>query len=107
MEERPIFRIFFHPKFQEIYEDLDNRERIEVDKTLNNLRNNFTGQPLGVRWLKEKRIIDSKRLYYVSFVEIGRKILIVAYSNKKVQKKEIELLKKNKQEYVKILNSKD
>ncbi len=98
-------RIFATPIFNKILKKTSHNEKIEIQKLIQTLRKKLTGQPLGVDWLFEKRIVSSKRIYYVSFFKYKNKILFVEYGNKKQQKETIKEIKKNKEIYLDFLHN--
>jgi sulfatase maturation enzyme AslB (radical SAM superfamily) len=102
-----IFEVYFHEEFRILFSKLENREKERLRKIFFELEVSFSGRPLGVAWLKEKRVVDSKRVYYVCFAEVGNKILVVGFSHKKTQQKNIDEYKSRKFDFKKYLDSKD
>lgn len=95
MEE---FEIRKTDTFSEIFVGLEKREQEWIEKTVKKLKtNHFSGKPLRFEWFREKKF-EGKRLYF--FVSIPKKkILIIAFGDKKDQRKIIARILVNKEKF--------
>ncbi len=86
-------RIFKAPDFEKNARKLlSHSELIELDAVIISLKNNlYLGKPLGVPFLREKRI-KNKRIYFLVYEEHNI-ILVVGVSDKKTQQSTIEKIK--------------
>lgn len=101
-----MFRVFTTKEFDEDFDRLDNKDKIKVDKILNQLRDKGSsiGKPLKVPYFREKKF-GEKRLYYLSYKN-SIIVLVLAISNKKAQQDTINSILSEIDNYKKIITEK-
>ncbi len=100
-----MFEVFETARFAKTIQDLDGREKEWISKMRVALAENpFSGKPLGFDWFREKRF-EGKRLYFVVSKK-KRKVLLVAFGNKKEQRKTIERILVDRDAYFEFLEGK-
>ena len=96
-----LYEVYVTDSFKKLFETLDGREQIWINKIKKNLEEYPTGKVLHFDWFREKKF-DNKRLYYLVDDE-RKKILLVSFASKKDQQKIIDFIIKNKDEFLRYL----
>ena len=99
-----MFKVFRTEKFnKEINRKFSKEEQKQVEnfekKQLVN--NPYVGDPLGYRFLREKRV-DGKRVYFLIYDDI-KTVLMVGQSDKKTQQETIDAIKARLPEYYEVI----
>lgn len=82
------FKVYHSSRFDKELKKLDCFFQERVDKIEDQLvENPYMGDPLGVKWFREKRI-DKYRVYYIIYEDL-KVIFMVAISKKRDQQKVI------------------
>ena len=98
------YQIYETETFSKLYEAMEKIEQEWIDKIKQQLTENpQVGKPLRFDWFREKKFGD-KRMYYLIYKDVS-KILLVSFGSKKEQQKIIEHIIKNKERYMKIIES--
>ncbi len=99
------YKIYATPEFDKLFEKLPKDDQAEIDKlTKEELPNNpYQGRALGFKFLREKRI-KGKRVYFLIY-ENYVLVLMVAIGDKKTQDEDINQIKKNREEYLKLIKN--
>lgn len=98
------FEILQTEPFEEVFIKLDFREKNWVQKMSEQLKANpFAGKPLGQIWFREKKF-ENKRLYFLVSQQ-KRRVLFLAFGDKKEQQKIINHIRSNLQTYWSKINS--
>ncbi len=96
------FDIFETETFVKRFDSLDADEKEWVRKIVGQINQNpdKVGTPLKFPWFREKKFRD-KRLYYLVYADL-KKVLVVAFGDKKEQRKIIEVVLRNLDSYKKL-----
>ncbi len=97
----PNYKIFATETFKKLLPDLENSEKIWIEKIKKKLEENVTGKTLGFEWFREKKY-ENKRLYFL-IDEENKKILFVSFATKKEQQNIIDFIKYNMNELLDYL----
>ena len=98
------FQVYETESFLQVYESLDSLDRQWINKIkIQLVENPFSGKPLGYKWFREKKLGD-KRLYFMVSDE-KQKVLLLAYGNKKKQRKIIDHILWHKSDYLEMLRN--
>ena len=90
--------------FSKLFDSLEQGEKEWIRKIIHQLEDNLqVGKPLRFDWFREKKY-EGKRLYYL-VSERNRKVLLVAFGDKKEQDKIIQHVLQNREEYLRVLDS--
>ena len=98
-----MFKVYRTEEFERLtIKLLTNEEKIRVTKIEEEIEEiGFTGDPLGFKFLREKRIAG-KRVYFVVYEEF-QAALMVSISDKKVQQETIDKIKEYLPEFKKLM----
>jgi|TARA_Y100000310_G_C20406113_1_gene679745 putative component of toxin-antitoxin plasmid stabilization module len=102
--KRPMFAVFRTAEFdRELKKNTSKSEQSRIGRLerLQLTKNPFVGDPLGITFLREKRI-DGKRAYFLVYEDI-RCVLMVGLSDKKAQQETIDRIRSNLVEYYAIV----
>ena len=84
--------------FSKTFASSERREQDWIQKIRLQLRQKgFTGKPLRFAWFREKKF-ENKRLYFL-VSEKKKRVLLLAFAEKKDQQKVIDPILLNKQDY--------
>lgn len=87
-----IYKVFHSSRFDKELAKFDTSFQSRVDKIEDQLvANPYVGDPLGVKWFREKRI-DKYRIYYIIYEDL-MSVFMVALSEKKDQQKVINTIR--------------
>ena len=93
-----MYDLFIHLDFEKQYTKLDHSLQIEIDRSMEQIRNNpHVGKPLGLRFIREKKV-RFLRIYFI-IDEQQKRVLIAEISGKKDQQRVIDKIKKNFEQY--------
>ncbi len=97
-----MFKVFRLQEFEKrMNKFLTKEEQIRVDKIEDEIaERGFTGNPLGFKFLREKRI-DGKRIYFLVYEDL-KSALMVSVSDKKTQQETIDRIKRLLPEFKKL-----
>ena len=97
-----LFKIFRTEMFKGELEKLSKTEQTRIKRFENHLiENHFIGKPLGIVFLREKRL-NGRRAYYLIYEDFNA-VLIVTVSNKKTQQETIAVIKANFGNYYQLI----
>jgi len=97
-----VFEVLETETFSKLFDSLTKDEQGWIKKIIGQLKENaFVGKPLRFPWFREKKY-KGKRLYYLVYQNVNR-VLLVAFGEKKEQKKIITHIMGNLEEYKKIV----
>ncbi|MBI2044444.1 hypothetical protein HYT23_00135 [Candidatus Pacearchaeota archaeon] len=86
------YRVYHSSRFDKELNKFDTFFQGRVDKIEEQLRDNpYTGDPLGTKWFREKRV-DKYRVYYLVYDDL-KAVFMVAISEKKDQQKIINTIR--------------
>ena len=86
------YRVYHSAKFDSELAKFDLDFQKRVDKIEDQLVDNpYVGDPLNVKWFREKRI-DKHRIYYLIYEDLGA-VFMVGISGKKDQQKVINTIR--------------
>lgn len=86
------YKLYHSDRFDKDLSKFDNYFKERVDKIEDQLvENPYVGNPLNVKWFREKRI-DKYRIYYLIYEDL-QAVYIVAMSEKKDQQKVIDTVR--------------
>ncbi len=96
------FKVFRTEEFDRQFDKLPKTEQREVEKFERKLSENpFVGKPLGLSFLKEKKL-NKRRIYYLIYEDFVV-VLMVAVSDKKTQQSTIDSIRFKLYEYQDIV----
>ena len=96
------FKVFRTKTFDKEFDKLPKTEQKEVENFEKNLSENpFVGKPLGLIFLREKKL-NGRRIYYLIYEDFVV-VLMVAISDKKTQQATIDAIKDKLDQYAKII----
>lgn len=101
-----MFKVFRTEEFEHKMEKLLTREQHKIVDNIEDeiAEKGFTGDPLGFRFLREKRIRD-KRVYFLVYEDL-KAVLMVSISDKKTQQQTIDKIKTFLPEFRKFIEEK-
>ena len=86
------YKVYHSESFDQELKKFDNQFRERVDKIEEQLVwNPYVGDPLNVKWFREKRI-EKYRIYYLIYKDLNS-VFMVAISEKKDQQKVINTIR--------------
>lgn len=86
------YRVYHSGSFDQELKKFDNQFKERVDKVEDQLLENpYVGDPLNVKWFREKRI-EKYRIYYLIYEDLNS-VFMVAISEKKDQQKVINTIR--------------
>lgn len=92
LNELMVYKLFHSAKFDKELSKFSQDFKNRVDKIEDQLMiNPYVGDPLGVKWFREKRI-DKYRVYYIIYEDL-QSVFIVAISEKKDQQQVINTIR--------------
>ena len=96
------YKIYTTPEFDRLFRELSKSEQKEVEKLMKIElpENPYQGRALGLKFFREKRV-GGKRVYFLIYDDYVI-VLMVAIGDKKTQEKDIDQLKINRKQYLKL-----
>ncbi len=98
------YEVYETNAISELFDGLETDEKDWIVRMRVQIKENaFVGKPLRFVWFREKKYKD-KRLYYLIY-EDKRRVLLVAFGDKKDQQEIINSVLANRERYRKIIES--
>lgn len=86
------YKVYHSSRFDRELAKFSNDFQDTIDKIEDQLvENPYVGDPLGMKWFREKRI-EKRRIYYLIYEDLGA-VFMVAISEKKDRQKVINTIK--------------
>ncbi|MEK6860462.1 MAG: hypothetical protein AABY07_00685 [Nanoarchaeota archaeon] len=99
-----MFKVFRTEEFERLMHKLLTKEQqdrvIKIEEEISKV--GFTGDPLGLNFLREKRISE-KRIYFLIYEDL-KSVLMVSISNKKTQQETIDKIKEYLPEFRRLMD---
>ncbi len=95
------YHVIYTESFRRLYRKLSENDKEYIREMSRFLADNPSGQTLRYSWFREKRN-KGKRLYYLVDDELKR-VIFIAYGNKKAQKDTISYVIANKEFFLRQL----